>query len=147
MNKLRKIKNDNGLTLIELLISIALLGVTLAIATTIIIQAYNIVPSGSRRMSAKQMAEMHVTEIARHIRNNEELEVNGNTVDISSSDEITIEENGVFALEIEVNDETNIYHDIVYFELNNANDSYLIILEKEYDGDEGRVRTEVSPRD
>lgn len=141
MSRLKEfIEKRKGITLIELLISIAILGVVLAIATTLIIQAYNIAPSGARRMSARQMAEMHVTEIARYARN-------ANPEDIDSysiGEEVQYNES---ENEIEINNNGRIFNNIIDFSIEPAGDNdYKITLEKEYDGNKGRVTTILTPR-
>ena len=139
MSRLKRvIENNKGITLIEILISITILGVVLAIATSMIIQTFNIAPSGTRRMSAKQMAEMHVTEIARYVRN-------ANPDDIGE-DEI----DGILEYDgdvIEIIESDRIFNNIMEFEINDeGNNDYRITLKKEYEGDEGEVTTVVSPR-
>lgn len=154
------IENNKGVTLIELLIAISILGVVLAIATSMIIQAYNIVPSGTRRMSAKQLAEMHVTEIARHVRNAHkgdtiEIVENGGNGEVVIGDGSEYDEDFSEPVRIELyNDEgekIGTYHDISSFKIayiGNANGqySYEITLEKEHDDEKGKVTTKVTPR-
>ena len=165
MNRLKEIiENNKGITLIEILISITILGVVLAIATSMIIQTYNLVPSGTRRMSAKQMAEMHVTEIAPYIRNAGE----GDTIEIEIVDdggngEIVIGDDSKYdedfnepvSVELHIdNDEKEkigTYHDvsslkIEYNENENEKYSYKITLTKKYDDEVGTVTTDFTPR-
>ena len=125
------IENKKGITLIELLIAISILGVVLAIATSMIIQAYNIVPPGTRRMSAKQMAEMHVTEISRHVRN----AYSGDIDNMYNYDGETIE----------LGDRT--FNNIADFEIaEEENSVYRITLIKRHEEEEGKVTTVVTLR-
>jgi len=121
------IKSLKGVTLIELIIVIVILGTVLTIATTMIIQAFNIVNPSSERMSAKQLAEIHLTEISKYVRNGEDIElVNGN-----------IEKDGEI-----------IIHNIKDFEMTLNNGIYTITLTKKIDDQENdiTVTRKVSPR-
>jgi len=70
----RMIKNINvfsnikGLTLVELLVAITLLGFVLTIATAMILPSYEIYDSSTRRMSASQLAELAKTEVSGYLR-------------------------------------------------------------------------------
>jgi len=62
------IKTKRGLTVIEMLIAIVILGVVMSIATSMVIQSFNIFDSSTRRMSASQLTELAQTEVALHLR-------------------------------------------------------------------------------
>lgn len=62
------IKTKRGLTVIEMLIAIVILGVVMSIATSMVIQSFNIFGSSTRRMSASQLTELAQTEVALHLR-------------------------------------------------------------------------------
>ena len=79
---------ESGLTLIEMLIAVAFTGVVLMIASTMIIQSFDIFFGGTERMTASQMAEMAVSQIANDIRASDE--VDGNCVEDNSDDPIEI---------------------------------------------------------
>jgi len=62
------LNNKRGFTVIELLVAIVIMGAVLAIATTMIVQSFNVFRSSTYRMSAGQMAEMTLRQIALHVR-------------------------------------------------------------------------------
>lgn len=66
--KLKIFKKENGFTVIELLVAIVIMGAVLAIATTMIVQSFNVFRSSTYRMSAGQMAEMTLRQIALQVR-------------------------------------------------------------------------------
>ncbi len=63
-----KIIDNKGLTVIELLVAIVILGVVMAIVTGMVVQSFNVFDSSTRRMSAGQLAELAKTEIAGYLR-------------------------------------------------------------------------------
>ncbi|SDL59708.1 type II secretion system protein [Halarsenatibacter silvermanii] len=168
MDKLKYFsKNQSGLTLIELIISIAIMGVVIALASTMIIQAFNLAPVGSRRMSAGQLAEMHITEISRYIRNarvNDKISISvavdnvyDGEVTIGSDNEDYSEENFGQPSKLELtfydqNNETITFYDITGFKMeykdndNNGRYSYEIELTKEVDNEAAAVKAIISPR-
>lgn len=69
MNKITEYLVDKkALTLIEILLSVIILGVILTIATTMIIQTFGIVGSSSSRMSTKQLTALAEDRIEKHLR-------------------------------------------------------------------------------
>ena len=60
--------DNEGLTLIELLISIALLGVVLTLATTMLVQSLNVIEPSMKRMSAGQLTELAKSELSTYLR-------------------------------------------------------------------------------
>lgn len=69
MKKVKKYLIDKrALTLIEILLSIIILGVVVTIATTMIIQTFGIVGSSSSRMSTKQLTALAEDRIEKHLR-------------------------------------------------------------------------------
>lgn len=62
------LKNRKGLTLIELLITILLMGFVFSLIATMFIQASDVFFSSTRRMSAGQKAELIQTEVAGYLR-------------------------------------------------------------------------------
>jgi len=62
------LSDNNGLTLVELLISIALLGVVVALASTMLVQSLNVIEPSMRRMSAGQLTELAKSELATYLR-------------------------------------------------------------------------------
>ena len=69
MIKIRRILNNRrGLTLVELLITILLMGFVFSLVATMFIQASDVFFSSTRRMSAGQKAELIQTEVAGYLR-------------------------------------------------------------------------------
>ena len=136
------IKNNKGITLIELLIVITLLGVVLAMVTTMIIQALDFVGDGTRRMSAKQLAEINLTEISKYVRNAEEINIVDDDIEIITTDgkSITFENNNM------KKDGTIFIHNIEDFKIESKNGSYEITIEKKVDDQKVTVSRKVSPR-
>ncbi|MBF8436715.1 prepilin-type N-terminal cleavage/methylation domain-containing protein [Halanaerobiaceae bacterium Z-7014] len=62
------LNNRKGLTLIELLITILLMGFVFSLVATMFIQASDVFFSSTRRMSAGQKAELIKTEVAGYLR-------------------------------------------------------------------------------
>lgn len=95
------IKEEDGVTLIEILIAASFIALVMTLASTMIIQSFNIFRGSTYRMSAGQMAELSTDEIAlklreaekicEEIKNGEPLEVPGETYTIDlPEDEINI---------------------------------------------------------
>lgn len=69
MNKIyESLISKRGLTLIEILLVVIILGIVIAIATTMIIQTFGIVGSSSSRMSTKQLTALAEERIEKHLR-------------------------------------------------------------------------------
>ncbi|MFW5988234.1 MAG: type IV pilus modification PilV family protein [bacterium] len=69
MNKITEYLVDKkALTLIEILLSVIILGFVVTIATTMIIQTFGIVGSSSSRMSTKQLTALAEDRIEKHLR-------------------------------------------------------------------------------
>ncbi len=168
-------ENRSGLTLVELIISIAIMGIVVAIASTMIIQGFNLAPAGARRMSAGQMAEMHITEISRFIRNalaedkinvivyddkndtNKEVVIGTEDKDYICDDN---EDNiyffsGPYKVELDFNEQDKlVFHDITGLKIKMIEDegndnnkySYEIALAKEVRGEEATVKAKITPR-
>lgn len=78
MDKIKKlIKANDGFTLVELILSFALLSIFLSMITPMIIQPF-MVEESSQRMSVRQMAELNLRKIARYARNANNIEINEN---------------------------------------------------------------------
>ena len=75
---------ESGLTLVELLVAIVFTSAVLMIASTMIIQSFDIFFGGTERMTASQTAEMTVSRLANDIRASEEVS------DFDVNDEICI---------------------------------------------------------
>ena len=128
MKKFKKtIKNKKGFTLVELIIAIFILGVILAMTTTLIVRSFDIVGDGTRRMSAKQLAEINLTEVSKYIRNGEEIEFDGNNNNIKKSDTGEI-----------------IINDVEYFDFDS--DSNEVTFTKKVDNQQVTIVRKISPR-
>jgi len=72
----KSVNNNRGFTIVELLVAIVIMGSVLAIATTMIVQSFNVFRSSTYRMSAGQMAEMAVNRTSLYLRSAVEDEDN-----------------------------------------------------------------------
>ncbi|GEM_PF-984672 len=68
MKKTIKNKNNKGLTLIELLVAILLFGIVITLASSMLVQSFNLIEPSMRRMSASQLAELSKREIVTILR-------------------------------------------------------------------------------
>ena len=92
MDKIKKlIKANDGFTLVELILSFALLSIFLTMITPMIIQPF-MVEKSSQRMSARQMTELNLRKIARYARNANNIVINSNIYKIIG-DEVEISYN------------------------------------------------------
>lgn len=60
--------NNNGITLVELLVGIILIGVVFMIVTTLVVQSFDIFRSSTDRMNANQLIELAQSEIVGCLR-------------------------------------------------------------------------------
>lgn len=141
MGKFKKIiQKNSGITLIEVILATVILGVVLTLTTTMIIQSFNIVEPSSQRMSAKQLTELNLREIARYVRNARKID--GDKI-IDDDDEITIDEDVIISKEedmIKLEDidgnRINTFHSIKKLSIEADNeDAYIITLERFRDDD------------
>ena len=69
MKKYTVLFNDfKGFTLVEVIMTILILGVVFSIVTPIVIQSFNIFDISTRRMSANQLAEVAKNEVSQYLR-------------------------------------------------------------------------------
>jgi competence protein ComGC len=68
MNKNKLILNINGMTLVEALLTIIVLGVVMLIVTSMIIQSYNVFENTSERLTKNRLVEIMLQDIKNHIR-------------------------------------------------------------------------------
>ena len=66
MNKFISI--DNGLTLVEILMTIIILGVVILIVTSMIIQSFSIVDDSSQRITQNRLVEIMLEDISNYFR-------------------------------------------------------------------------------
>ena len=132
MKKILTLKDENGFTLIEMILVITILTIVMAIAASILIQIFNIVPSSNQRMSTRQLAEINLSTIASLMKNAESID--------DDNDTITINENGsskIIKLENKTIKKGNevIINDIQIFNIKKDEDTgqdnlYTITIEK-----------------
>jgi|SRR6056297_2310092 len=93
MRRLKEYKENNKrFSLIEVLVVISIYAILLVIFTSVIIKAKGGLSSITRRMSVKQMAELHVTEISKYIKNANEKEMDTEENKITT-DKVTVSYN------------------------------------------------------
>jgi prepilin-type N-terminal cleavage/methylation domain-containing protein len=85
MNILLLFKNSKGFTLVEVLITIAILGIVMAIGAAVLIQTFEIIPNTNQRMSTRQLAEINLSTIASFVRNAESIDIINDTITISEN--------------------------------------------------------------
>lgn len=68
MNKKSIILNQSGITLIEILIAIIVLGIIMSIVTPMIIQSFTIVEDSSVRISQNRLADIMLEEISKYFK-------------------------------------------------------------------------------
>lgn len=72
----------SGMTLVEVLMTLIILGVVMLVITTMIVQAYNVFRSSTTRMSVGQLAEMTIREVSEYLKSatpvNESFDFTGN---------------------------------------------------------------------
>ena len=103
MNKFKNIIQTNqAFTLIEVILTIAILGIVTPMILSMITDIYSTVIPNAQRMHAKENAQLNLSKISRHIRNtdSEYILVDQNKV---NCDDITIEYNAN-EKQIEIND-------------------------------------------
>lgn len=66
MNKFISI--DNGFTLVEILMTVIILGVVMLIVTSMIIQSFNIVDDSSQRITQNRLVEIMIEDISNYFR-------------------------------------------------------------------------------
>ncbi|PTV99089.1 prepilin-type N-terminal cleavage/methylation domain-containing protein [Halanaerobium saccharolyticum] len=68
MNKNEHLVYNNGITLIEILMAVIILGAVMSIATPMIIQTFNIVEDSSVRITKNRMADIMLEDISKYFR-------------------------------------------------------------------------------
>ena len=90
LSGLHKIRNsERGFTVIEMLVAIILVGAVLAIATSMIVQSFNVFRSSTFRMSAGQMAELAQRQVALYLRSATDVDDIGCLTDDGNNGELT----------------------------------------------------------
>ena len=134
MFNLKNIKSENsGFTLIEIILAIAISGTVIAMATGMIIQAFEIVGPSSERISAKQSGELNLTEISRFARNASDADIdkNNNNEIVTLNNEIVSYNSTENKIEVEKDGSiVRKFHNINSFTIEKDNESYIIKIEK-----------------
>lgn len=81
----KKLSNNIGITLIEILMAVIVLGAVMSVVTPMIIQSFNIVEDSSVRISQNRLADIMLKNIGDHLKSavspvNEENKMNGSTI-------------------------------------------------------------------
>ena len=132
MIKIMAFKNPKGFTLVEVLITVAILGIIMAVGAAVLIQTFDIIPTTNERMSTRQLAEINLSTITGFIRNAESIDVNNNTITINengSSKIIKLEDKSI------KKDGEVLINDIERFSIEKDSDSgqeklYILTIEK-----------------
>ena len=132
MIKIMAFKNPKGFTLVEVLITVAILGIVMAVGAAVLIQTFEIIPTTNQRMSTRQLAEINLSTITAFIRNAESIDVNNDTITISengSSKIIKLEDKSI------KKDGEVLINDIERFSIEKDSDSgqeklYILTIEK-----------------
>lgn len=141
------IKNDKGITLVEILLAIAIIGIVISMSTGMIVQVFRIIVPNTERMNVKQMAEINLREITPFVRNAKDIDTNNNIVTTTNDHELKRDGN-----KIVINDQDDniirTINNISNFEINENSDLYTISIEKCIDdcNDVIRLETEIYPR-
>lgn len=95
MNNLKYFKKSEGFTLIEVLLTIAILGIVMAVGASVLIQFFDIIPSSNERMSTRQLAEIELNKLVTLVREAKNVDTGSNTITVSENGEdIEIKFNG-----------------------------------------------------
>jgi len=149
MRKIIRFYDNDGFTVIELLMAIVILGVVMAAVTTMIVQSFNVFDSSTRRMSAGQLAELALSEVGGYLRSTTEiisLDENGSWkfsgYHPDNEDEVvTLEFNLVNkTLKLKVNDieKRTILNNVEEFDISSINDNEFEVFIRVQDG-EGNI--------
>lgn len=68
MNKKKSNLNVSGITLIEILMAVIILGIVISIVTPMIIQSFTVVEDSSVRVSQNRLADIMLEEIGEHFK-------------------------------------------------------------------------------
>jgi prepilin-type N-terminal cleavage/methylation domain-containing protein len=142
--------NNQGFTLIELILALAIIGILISMATGAILQAFNIVTPSTKRMNAKQMAEIRLAEIISYARNAKDINKNNDTI-TTIENTLKFENNKIIIEDISSGNEIRSFSQINSFNITDDNNDgvYKIEIQKCYDEDCNNTVTiskEVSPR-
>jgi len=165
MRKLIRFNDNDGFTVIELLMAIIILGVVMAAITTMIVQSFNVFDSSTRRMSAGQLAELGLSEVGGYLRSATEIVDDNGPWKFRgyhpNIDEEGIDEDFLFVFNLEDKrlllnvydeDDTIIYNrtiinNVMEFEIEiNGNEFVINIKVEDGEGNIARKRLSVSSR-
>jgi len=106
IDKMNKIKNiiqkNQGFTLVEVILTIAILGIVIPMILSMVTDIYSTVIPNAQRMHAKESAQLNLSRISRHIRNTDPADILVAPENKVDSDDIKIEYNEIDK-QIEIN--------------------------------------------
>ena len=159
MKKIKFILNDNGFTIVEIFLAVVITAIVLTIITSMIIQAFNVFDSSTRRMSAAQLAELATTEISGHLRSatsydkdndEEKWRFNGYYSNIEDYVEFIITKDGDqlnISIENGIYEDRTIIHNVDDFDITKMDSGEFVIFIEVNDGDNiARKRITVNSR-
>lgn len=146
---MNKILNNKALTLVELLVAITVFSALMIIATSMIIQSFDIINRSSEQVSTNQLAEIMLEDITNNLRIVESVVKDENNLwefkfpDNYVDDKIEIKfANNKLKLEIDDKDKSK----KIRF-LEKVEDYDIEIIEKEEDGYTGRIIIKLNVKD
>lgn len=144
------IKSDDGITLVEILLAIAIIGIVISMSTGMIVQVFRIIIPNTERMSVKKMAENNLSEITPYVRNAKEIDNNIITTTKNYKLELDQNENKVI-IEDENGNIIRTINNISKFETDENNGLYTIVIGKCVnsnckDNDIIEIETKIYPR-
>jgi len=90
MNKFKNIIQSNkGFTLVEVILTIAILGIVIPMILSMVTDIYSTVITNTQRMNAKEITQLNLSRISRHIKNTDSKNILADQ-DKVVSDDITI---------------------------------------------------------
>ncbi|MDZ7672691.1 MAG: prepilin-type N-terminal cleavage/methylation domain-containing protein [Halanaerobiales bacterium] len=123
------IKNNNGFTLIEILLAIAIIGIAISMSTGMITQAFRIIIPNNERMNVKQMAEINLREISPYVRNAKDIDTTLNKI-VTNNDYEVLKENNQIVIYDNNGNQIRTINNISNFEINENSNIYTVIIEK-----------------
>lgn len=78
MIELKVIKNENGFTLIEIILTLTIIVLVIPLASNMMVQSFNIFNSGIYRMNTRQRVELALDQISDYLRSATEIDEENN---------------------------------------------------------------------
>ena len=149
INLVKKNNNEQGFTLVELMLALAIIGIVVSLSTGMIVNIFNIVRPSTERMSAKQFAEIRLTEISAYARNAEDIDVDKDIIMTNKDEEIKQENSKIIITDKDSQIIIRSFSNIKEFNITNDNSVYEIEIKKCRDSECNEtvsVKTEIKPR-